>query len=192
MVEASTFVVEMGKRLESTAPNIVAVPKTDQSIFRIYRDTRFSKDKRPYKTHLAVFLWEGPFKKMENSGFYFHLEPDKVFLGVGLYRFPSHLLKSYRDAVVHKQYGKSLTQAIEKVTKNKKYVFGWKQYKKVPRGYDPDHENAELLLHGGLIYSAQRRLIIVIKNSKTCRPFISGYVRCCIERPSKGTSCRAT
>ena len=158
MVEASTFIVEMGRRLESIAPNIIAVPKTDQSIFRIYRDTRFSKDKRPYKTHMAIFLWEGPYKKLENSGFYFHLEPDKLFLGVGLYLFPNHLLKNYRDAVVHKQYGKSLAQAIEQVKKKKEYVLGWKQYKKVPRGYDPDHENAELLIYGGLGFSFESKI----------------------------------
>ncbi|MEE8298440.1 MAG: TIGR02453 family protein, partial [Thermodesulfobacteriota bacterium] len=61
---AQEFVMEMGERLKSISPKIVAIPKTDKSIFRIYRDMRFSKDKTPYKTHLGIFFWEGPKKKL--------------------------------------------------------------------------------------------------------------------------------
>ena len=55
MEPAQEFVMEMGERLKSISPKIVAIPKTDKSIFRIYRDVRFSKDKTPYKTHLGIF-----------------------------------------------------------------------------------------------------------------------------------------
>ncbi|MFC2088856.1 DUF2461 domain-containing protein, partial [Calditrichota bacterium] len=150
MAEAQLFVVEIGNRLEKIAPEIVAIPKTDKSIFRIYRDVRFSKDKKPFKTHLALLFWEGPFKKLENSSFYFHLEPSRLFLGSGIYVFPKHIIQEYRDSVVHSKYGKELVQIIETVQKNSSYKLGWKQYKKTPRGYDPEHKNADLLLHGGL------------------------------------------
>ena len=69
MEPAQEYVMEMGERLKSISPKIVAIPKTDKSIFRIYRDVRFSKDKTPYKTHLGIFFWEGPRKKLGNPGF---------------------------------------------------------------------------------------------------------------------------
>jgi len=150
MPEARGFVVAMGDRLATIAPNIEAIPKTDKSIFRIHRDTRFSPDKRPYKTHLAIFFWEGPAKKLENSGFYFHLEPGRLFLGVGLHIFPKHLMQGYRDAVVDPKQGSNLTRAIQTIRKNPSYTLGWKKYKRIPPGYDPEHPQSELLLYGGL------------------------------------------
>ena len=56
---ARGFVDAMGTRLMEIAPGIIAEPRVNGSIFRIYRDTRFSKDKTPYKTHLGIFMWEG-------------------------------------------------------------------------------------------------------------------------------------
>lgn len=146
---ARAFVVAMGERLNEIAPEIVADPRVNKSIFRIYRDTRFSKDKTLYKTHLGLWFWEGAGPRMENSGFYFHLEPPGLFLGVGVYIFPKHLLEEYRKSVVHPVYGAALVQAINEVS-GKGYNVGRKHYKKTPRGFDPGHENAELLLYNGL------------------------------------------
>jgi len=158
MLESQLFVVEMGKRLQKIAPDIVAIPKTDKSIFRIYRDVRFSKDRSPYKTHLGILFWEGPFKKMENSGFYFHVEPTKLFLGVGMHMIPKNLMQIYRESVVHPEYGKSLEQAIKKVTKKDSYKIGWKKYKKIPRGFDENHTNTEYLLYGGMGFQYEETL----------------------------------
>jgi uncharacterized protein (TIGR02453 family) len=72
---AQEFVVEMGEKLQTIRPNIIALPKIDKSIFRLHRDVRFSKDKLPYKTNLGIIFWEGDDKKLESSGFYFHIEP---------------------------------------------------------------------------------------------------------------------
>jgi uncharacterized protein (TIGR02453 family) len=145
---AQEFIVSLGKRVEETAPDIIADPRTDKSIFRIYRDTRFSADKSPFKTHLGIFLWEGDLPKMECSGFYFHLEPPKLLLGCGNYMFSKPLLKTYREAVVDKKSGPALVSAIKAVSKKGK--IGGKHYKKTPRGFDADHPNAEYLLYNGL------------------------------------------
>jgi uncharacterized protein (TIGR02453 family) len=158
ILESQLFVISMGQKLQKIAPDIVAIPKTDKSIFRIYRDVRFSKDKSPYKTHLGILFWEGPFKKMENSGFYFHLEPAKLFLGVGMHIIPKNLLQIYRESVIHSEYGLSLTKAIKKVEKNASYKIGWKQYKKTPRGFGEDHVNAEYLLYGGMGFQYEEPL----------------------------------
>jgi len=150
MNPARDFVMAMGDRLRTISPEVEAIPKTDKSIFRIYRDIRFSKDKRPFKTHLGVFFWEGPRKKMESSGFYFHLEPPNLMLGVGMYMFPRDLLQPYREAVVHPVHGEKLKAAIRKVRDEFAYNIGGKHYKRIPSGFDPEHENAEFLLYNGL------------------------------------------
>lgn len=145
-----SFISGMGERLRSIAPGIVAIPKTDKSIFRIYKDVRFSKDKTPYKTHIGIFFWEGKRKKLENPGFYLQLNKSSIYVAGGLYIFPKDLLKPYRDAVVDPKKGKELRNIIKKITKNGLYKVGDTHYKRVPRGYDPEHPNAELLLYNGI------------------------------------------
>jgi uncharacterized protein (TIGR02453 family) len=149
MEPARTFVLDMGERLRTIAPGIQAVPKVNQSLFRINRDTRFSRDKRPYKTNLGIWFWEGKRKRMECSGFYFHVADGKLMLGTGMYLFSPQLLNPYREAVVDKKHGRRLASAVSRVS-GKGYLIGVKHYKKVPRGFDAGHERAELLLHNGL------------------------------------------
>jgi uncharacterized protein (TIGR02453 family) len=150
MAPARDFVFEMGERLKEIAPKIVADPRVDKSIFRPYRDTRFSKDKAPYKTHLGIFFWAGNLAKMDCPGFYFHLEPPDLLLAAGNHCFSRPLLQQYRDSVVDPKHGPALAKAIASVQKKGPYAIGEKQFKKTPRGYDPSHKNAELLLFGGL------------------------------------------
>ena len=95
---------------------------------------------------------------MENSGFYFHIEPSRLFLGVGLYNFSNNNINEYRESVIHYAYGKDLNDAIKKVQKNPGYQIGWKKFKKVPRGFDADHENADLLLYGGMGFQYEEQL----------------------------------
>ena len=94
--------------------------------------------------------WEGDGPRMECSGYYFHLSPLNLMLGVGIHMFPKEMHKVYRDSVVDPRYGSSLKEAITEVSKEDKYSIGGKHYKRVPRGYDPENENAELLLYNGL------------------------------------------
>jgi uncharacterized protein (TIGR02453 family) len=150
LAPARDFVTALGERLRKISPGIIADPRTDRSIFRINRDTRFAKDKSPYKTHLGIFFWEGNLPKMECAGFYFHLEPPTLMLASGLYCFPKHLLEVYRNAVVSPKHGPALTKAIREVTKPNGYEIGEIHYKKTPRGYDANHANAEYLLYSGL------------------------------------------
>lgn len=156
------FVMTMGESLSKFAPNIIADTRTNGagSIFRIYRDVRFSKDKTPYKTFLGIFFWEGLRKKMENSGFYFHLDPGRnmFMLGVGMHIFPKPHLQVYRDGVVDEKLGKGLIQAVKKITKDDVYQVGGKHYKRVPRDYDPEHPMADYLLYNGLWASYESKI----------------------------------
>jgi len=159
LAPAVEFVLAMGEGLRRFAPGIVADPRTTGagSIFRIYRDTRFSKDKRPYKTYLGILFWEGSGKKTENPGFYFHLEPTRFMLAAGAYTLSKPDLEAFRKAVVHRTRGPALAKAIEKVT-GRGYGIGGAHYKRVPRGFDPEHPNAQYLRHNGLYAYTEGKL----------------------------------
>lgn len=154
---AVQFVIDLGEKLSQISPNIYAIPKIDKSIFRLYRDVRFSKNKAPFKTNLGLYFWEGSGKKMECSGLYFHIEPKLFFLGAGMYQFTKDQLKKYREIVSDPLKGKELNDLINKLLKNKKYQLGGKTYKKTPRGFDPDYKYNELLLHSGLYVSYESK-----------------------------------
>lgn len=144
------FVIDLGEKLSTISPNINAIPKIDKSIFRIHRDVRFSKDKAPYKTNLGLYFWEGKGKKMECSGYYFHIDPKLFFLGAGMYMFSKDQLKKYREVVSDPVKGKQLVDIISKLLTKKNIMLGGKTYKKTPRGFDPEYKYNELLLHSGI------------------------------------------
>ncbi|MFH1501417.1 MAG: DUF2461 domain-containing protein [Candidatus Eisenbacteria bacterium] len=148
---AQAFVLEMAQRLRKVAPGVVGDPRLNGagSIFRIHRDTRFGTDKSPFKTHLGILLWEGEGKKVERSGFYVHLEPPNLMLGVGVYMFTKENLERYRKAATSPRSGPLLAKAV-KAIESRGYEVGGSHYKRVPRGFDPDHPNAALLKHNGL------------------------------------------
>lgn len=177
---AQDFVYDMGELLKLISPGIIADPRINKSIFRPYRDTRFSHDKTPYKTHLGIFFWEGKRAKMECPGYYFHLEPPTIFLAAGMHCFSKPLLETYRECVVDPKLGKALRKAVDKVCAKPGQAVGGKHYKKTPRGYDSGHENAELLLYNGLYaitesdipeeLSSERFLEYCLERFKNLRP----------------------
>lgn len=147
---ARAFVVAMGARLREIAPEIQADPRVNRSLFRVYRDTRFSQNKAPLKTNLAIWMWEGEGKRMECPGFYFHLEPGEFFLGSGIYMFPDkELLHHWREAVDDDEFGESLEAAAAEVEAAGLQI-GGAGLKRVPRGYDKEHPRGRWLKHKGL------------------------------------------
>ncbi len=139
------FVVAMGEKLRTISPEINAIPKVNKSLFRINRDTRFAKDKSPYKTNLGILFWDGPGKRMENSGFYFHLEEDYVMLGCGMHTMTQKSLQAYREALTDKKAGPKLGKVIQTL-KSKKYLIANEHYKRVPRGFEANTEFEEKML----------------------------------------------
>ena len=146
---AQEFVLEMGAKLQTIRPNIIAIPKVDKSIFRLHRDVRFSKDKLPYKTNLGILFWEGDDKKIESSGFYFHIEPKYFFIGGGTYLFSDNMLKAYREALSDKTASEQIVSAKKKMIKLG-YQIGGQHFKRLPKGFDENFPHKELLLHNGL------------------------------------------
>ena len=154
---AREFVEVMGEKLRRIAPEVHAIPKINKSLFKINRDVRFSKDKSPYKTYMGIWMWDGVRKRMECSGFYLHVEGDVLLIGVGIKMFPKPLLDRYRQAVVDKKLGTELQKIVKNIT-GKGYLVDGKHYKKVPRGYDGDHPNAQFLLFNGLTARVEEKV----------------------------------
>jgi uncharacterized protein (TIGR02453 family) len=153
---AQDFVMALGERLKTISRGLTFDIKTGGrgSILRIYRDLRFSKDKRPYNTNLRVFFWEGSRKKMENPGFFVRIGPHRGEVFGGMHQFPKPFLAAYRDAVVGEQMGMGLDAALASVRGAGKYEIGGEHYKRTPRGYDSDHPRAELLRYNGIYAQA--------------------------------------
>jgi uncharacterized protein (TIGR02453 family) len=82
-------------------PRLVVDPRpSGGSLMRIHRDTRFSADKRPYKTNAALHFRVAAPKDVEAPGYYLHLEPGHVFMGAGLWRPGGDALRAIRGAIV--------------------------------------------------------------------------------------------
>ena len=96
----AAFVEDMAPRLKRISKHFVADPRLNGgSVFRIYRDVRFSKDKSPYKTHGAVQFRHALGKTAHAPGFYVHLDPKDVFYGGGIWLPPSPQLLKIREAI---------------------------------------------------------------------------------------------
>ena len=81
---AFQFISSMGNELDSLSSHFEAVPKKQGgSLMRVYRDTRFGKDKTPYKTNIGIQFRHEAGKDVHAPGYYMHIEPDNVFVGVG-------------------------------------------------------------------------------------------------------------
>jgi uncharacterized protein (TIGR02453 family) len=153
LTPAEAFVSILGPRLRALSKDVRFDPRTNGagSVKRIYRDTRFSKDKTPYKTYLGILFWQGARKaKKENPGFLFHLDAGGGRVFAGLYAFPPDVLKAYRAAVIENRTGRKLAAAMESIGKMRGYELGGPHYKRVPQGCDPGHPRAELLRHNNL------------------------------------------
>jgi uncharacterized protein (TIGR02453 family) len=128
-----------------------------KSPFRIYRDVRFSKDKRPYKTAVAAsFAWAGEgaeaaegrshTENVHASGGYFHLQPGEIYVGGGVWHPEPSWLAAFRERVANR------TDEFQAIVEEPSFVntFGaisddGESLKRVPAGYPADHPAADLL-----------------------------------------------
>ncbi len=128
------FIADFATPLRKLAPAFEADPRpSGGSMFRIYRDTRFARDKSPYKTHAAAhFRHRQTRAEVHGPGFYFHLEPGRCFIGGGLWLPEAPLLKKARDAIAADVGG------WRKVRRTVGEVEG-EGLSRAPQGYDPAH-----------------------------------------------------
>ena len=174
----SQLILALGEEVEEFAPGFVIDPK--KVTYRIYRDTRFSNDKTPYKTHVAGIFAPSALPKHVGAAFYFHFSPQEVLVGGGLYRPDPKSLLSIRKrlSAEHNDYRKIIS------SKTFKKLFGeveGERLKQAPKGFSPDDPAADLLMQkqflcGGSLEPAivetpkfQRELI---KHFKALAPWI--------------------
>jgi uncharacterized protein (TIGR02453 family) len=138
------LVTTLGGAMQGFAPELVSDPK--RAIFRIYRDTRFSPDKTPYKTHIAAHFRPSGAGKDAGAGLYFHLDPDQVLVAGGVYMPPSPQLRVIRDYVA--AHAEELRRILRE-PRFKKLYFGLQGEVLVrpPKGYTAEHPALDLLRH---------------------------------------------
>ncbi len=152
---AKAFVSAVGPRLAKLVPGIVAKPRINGSIFRINRDTRFSKDKSPYKDHLSLRFWEGE-RNTSASAFFLRISPDELCVGAGCPGSSPAQLKAFREAVADPKTGKSLADIAAKLRKEG-CALGGEHYKRIPRGFPDDGPASEFLLYNALYVAMEEK-----------------------------------
>ena len=135
----SEFIAAMAPRLAKLSKEFIADPRPHGgSMFRIYRDVRFSKDKRPYKEHGAVQFRHRLGRDVHAPGFYVHLGPAEVFFGGGLWMPDADALAKVRTAIA----AKPIVWKRVVAAKSFREAFGaveGEQLVRPPRGFDPRH-----------------------------------------------------
>lgn len=131
-------------------PNINGVDPKD-CVFRIFRDVRFSKDKRPYKTNFGSFISKGG-RKSINPGYYFHIEPNQSFIGGGVYMPQAESLKAIRTFLA--EHANEFLDVInDKHFKNVLPEMYDHKLKTAPKGFPKDHEYIDLLRYKSFVFS---------------------------------------
>lgn len=153
------FVADMIKNMAKFDPPIANLePK--KCIFRIYRDTRFSKDKTPYKINMGANFSVSPSKIHDHAGYYIHIEPGKSFLAGGAYEPPTPWINNIRQEIDYntKEFKKIIGATTFK--KNFGEIKGEK-LKTAPKGFPKDHPELSLLQHKSflLVHDVDDKLV---------------------------------
>lgn len=141
--ELSDFVTAMAPRLAKVSPHYIADPRPNgKSIFRIYRDLRFSKGGKPYKENAGIHFKNERSTDVHAPGFYIHLAPDEVFFGGGIWKPAGPDLKKIRDAIVNDPKGWAKIVKSKPITDIFDGIHG-DGLVRPPKGFDADHEHIE-------------------------------------------------
>lgn len=171
------FITEIGPLLQKITPHFLAIPrKMGGSLMRVYRDTRFSKDKKPYKTNVGIHFRHEFGKDVHAPGYYLHIEPEGCFVGMGIWHPESAALKKIRNHLVEN------TESWLKVTRSKMFKQDFElagdSLKKAPLGFDKDHPQ---------IVDLRRKDFIAVKNFDATDIFHPGFVKSIAGEFKKGT-----
>lgn len=135
---ALNFIQEFGPRLKRISPHFRADPRGNGgSLFRIFRDTRFSKDKSPYKTFTGIQFRHETAKDAHAPGYYLHLEPGGCFFGLGIWHPDGKTLKQIREGMVEDVAG--WKKVVGGRTFRKHLELSGESLVRPPRGFDPEH-----------------------------------------------------
>ena len=135
---ALEFIEDIAPKLQLIAPRFLALPKkSGGSLMRVYRDTRFGKDKTPYKTNIGIQFRHEAGKDVHAPGYYLHIEPGSYFLGVGIWRPDSMALGKIRDTILEKD--EQWLNARDDKSFARTFALDGDSLTNPPRGYPKDH-----------------------------------------------------
>lgn len=147
------FIAAFAPRLKAISRHYVADPRpSGGSMFRIYRDTRFSPDRSPYKTHLAAHFTHAAGGDVHSAGFYLHLAPGEVFVASGIWRPDAGTALKIRSAIASQP--KKWKAATGSSDLKVKCSLGGAMLKRPPAGFAADHPMIEELKRKDFIASA--------------------------------------
>jgi uncharacterized protein (TIGR02453 family) len=170
---ALAFIDDFAPRLEKISPHFRADARpSGGSLFRIYRDTRFSKDKSPYKTNLGIHFRHELAKDTAAPGYYLHIGPDEVFAGGGVWHPSTEAATRIREAIVAEpERWQSATRGRSFA---KRFDLGGASLKRVPSWADAAHPFADDLRRKDFFASTR------LSEQEVVAPrFVDQYARIC-------------
>jgi len=154
---ALRFIQSMQDPLAEFAPRFTAIPKRmGGSLMRVYRDTRFSKNKTPYKTNIGIQFRHEQAKDVHAPGYYVHIDPEEVFLGAGMWRPASDALRGIRERIAEKPA--EWVRTRDDRTFSRHFKLGGESLSRPPRGFDKEHPEIEDLKRKDFIAVKQMSL----------------------------------
>jgi uncharacterized protein (TIGR02453 family) len=170
---ALAFIDAFGPRLEKISPHFRADARpTGGSLFRIYRDTRFSKDKSPYKTNLGIHFRHELAKDAYAPSYYLHIGPGEVFAGGGIWHPATEAATRIREAIVAAP--ERWRRATRGAAFAERFELGGDSLKRVPPWADADHPFADDLKRKDFYAWARLREEEVVAPG-----FVDEYARIC-------------
>lgn len=135
---ALDFITDFTHKLAQLSPHMVADPrKVGGSLFRIHRDTRFSKDKTPYKTNTGIHFRHEMAKDAHTPGFYLHIARQGSFAGVGIWRPPSDAVAQIRAHIDADP--KAWQRAAHSKSFSSAFTLDDESLVRPPKGFEKDH-----------------------------------------------------
>jgi uncharacterized protein (TIGR02453 family) len=157
------FITDFGGPLAKISRRLLAEARPiGGSLMRVHRDTRFSKDKAPYKTNVGIHFRHDAGKDVHAPGYYLHLATDNVFLGAGMWHPDPPALAKIRDALVDDP--DAWKRIIAGKAFNSSFELSGESLKRPPQGYDAAHP---------LIEDLKRKDFIAVRNytrKEACAP----------------------
>lgn len=136
---ALRFIQSMQDPLADIAPHFIASPtRMGGSLMRVYRDTRFSRNKTPYKTNIGIQFRHEKAKDVHSPGYYVHIDPDQVFVGVGMWRPDADSLRGIRQRIAARS--SEWRRVMNDRSFKRHFELGGESLLRPPRGFDKDHE----------------------------------------------------
>lgn len=146
---AKAFVEALAGELDKLMPGLAAEPKINGSIRRLNRDTRFSKDKRPYHDHMHLIFWKSA-KANTSPGYHLVLRSGGGGIGAGQWALTDSELAAYRSAVMTDEGAASLRKVIAVAGAMPGHQLDEAALKRVPRGFD-NAPDPDLLRYKGIV-----------------------------------------